>query len=229
MKIFEGIEIRDLALYLVKEKTLVLSDIHIGYEESLNKQGVMLPRRHLKDLLVRLDRVFDNLEVSRIVINGDLKHEFGTISNTEWKETLQLLDYLLEKCEDVVLIRGNHDTILGPIADKREVKVRNFLLLGDVLICHGDKVIDKDCKVIIIGHEHCAVGLRDGVKREVYKCFLKGGYDGKVLIVMPSWNFVLGSDVLQERLLSPYLGDVSEFEVYVVSDKVYDFGKVRDI
>ncbi len=229
MEINDSIEIRDLALYLVKEKTLVLSDIHIGYEESLNKQGVMLPRRHLKDLLSRLDKVFEGLEVSRIVINGDLKHEFGTISNTEWKETLRLLDYLLKKCKDVVLIRGNHDTILGPIAKKREVKVRNYLLLGEVLICHGDKIIDKDCKLVIIGHEHCAVGLREGAKREVYKCFLKGKFNEKVLIVMPSWNFVLGSDVLQERLLSPYLSDVSDFEVYVVSDGVYSFGKVRDL
>jgi hypothetical protein len=173
--------------------------------------------------------VFEGLEVSRIVINGDLKHEFGTISNTEWKETLKLLDFLLEKCKDVVLVRGNHDTILGPIAEKRDVKIRNYVLIGDVMICHGDKVIDKECKGIVIGHEHCAVGLREGAKREVFKCFLKGSFDGKVLIVMPSWNFVLGSDVLQERLLSPYLSDISEFEVYVVSDKVYDFGKVRDL
>ncbi len=229
MKLIENIEIKDLALYLVKEKTLILSDIHIGYEESLNKQGVMLPRRHLKDLLVRLEKVFENLEVSRIVINGDLKHEFGTISNTEWKETLQLLDFLLEKCKDIVLIRGNHDTILGPIAEKREIKVRNYLPIGDILICHGDKVIDKECKVVVIGHEHCAVGLREGAKREVFKCFLKGSYEDKVLIVMPSWNFVLGSDVLQERLLSPYLDDISEFEVYVVSDKTYDFGLIRDL
>ena len=40
MKIFDDIEFIDLAIYT--NKTLILTDFHIGYEEALNKQGVMV-------------------------------------------------------------------------------------------------------------------------------------------------------------------------------------------
>ena len=51
MKLNDNIEIIDLGLYLVKEKTLILSDLHIGIEESLNKQGILIPRFQFNDLM----------------------------------------------------------------------------------------------------------------------------------------------------------------------------------
>ena len=48
---------------------------------------------------------------------------------------------------------------------------------------------------------------------------------------MPSFNpLTEGSDVTRERFLSPYLKQgITEFQVYVVEDKVYSFGKVKDL
>ena len=54
MKIHDNIEIVDLGLYLIKEKTLILSDLHIGIEESLNRQGILIPRSQFQDLLAKL-------------------------------------------------------------------------------------------------------------------------------------------------------------------------------
>jgi len=231
MEIAKDIEIVDLCLYLKKEKVLIIADTHIGYEEALNKGGVLIPRFQFKETISRLEKVFEKVDkVDKIVINGDIKHEFGTISELEWRHTLQLLDFLGERCNEVILIKGNHDTILGPIAKKREVKVVSELRIGDVLIVHGDKIVDelKGIKTIIIGHEHPAVSVDDGVRTELYKCFLKGKYKGKELIVQPSFNLVTeGIDVVKEELLSPFLqGDIGSFECYIVGDKVYSFGKV---
>ena len=122
-EIIKGIEIVDLALYLTDEKILVLADLHIGYEDELVKQGVLVPKFHFRDLVKRVEGIFDSLEKKRkkvnvVVINGDLKHEFGRISNEEWRNTLKMLDYIARKCDKIVLVRGNHDTILGPIAEK---------------------------------------------------------------------------------------------------------------
>ena len=55
MNITPNIQIIDLGLYLKKEKTLILSDIHIGYEASLNKQGIFVPRLMFKELTKRLE------------------------------------------------------------------------------------------------------------------------------------------------------------------------------
>ena len=92
----EGINVVDLGLYFIKEKTLVIGDVHVGLEEAMNKEGILVPRIGLKKVLEHLDRIFSKVSVDRVVINGDIKHEFGEISRQEWRLTLKLLDYLLE-------------------------------------------------------------------------------------------------------------------------------------
>jgi len=230
MDILPDVEIINLALYFKKKKVLVIADLHIGYEEMLNKQGVLIPRHQLKDIIDRLDKIFSKCKPKTIVVNGDLKHEFGTISEQEWRDTLKVIDYLGRKGK-LVLVKGNHDTILGPISKKRNIELVEHYKIGDALIAHGDEIVDSDCKTIVIGHEHTAVTLKEDGRKERYKCFLKGKYKRKNLIVMPSMNTVTeGTDILSEELLSPYLqGDLDNFSCYVVADKVYDFGKLRNL
>ncbi len=229
MKIEKGIDIRDLSLYLTSSKTLIISDVHLGYEQSLSDSGVFLPRFQYKETIERLDKIFENLKVNKIIINGDLKHEFGRISNTEWKTILNLVDYFLDKCKDVVFIRGNHDKILEPVLRKKNFEIRDYFLIDNLFICHGDKVFDneefKKSKILVIGS---AVSLEKDGRKEKYKCFLIGKWKNKKLIVMPSFNLVIeGTDILNEKLLSPFLHqNLDDFEVYVVGDKVYHFGKI---
>ena len=234
MKILSNIEIIDLALYF--NSTLVIADVHIGYEEALNKQGVLVPRLQFEDMVKRMKRIFNLLKdkkIERIIVNGDLKHEFGTISEQEWRNTLKFLDLLAKHCNEIILIRGNHDTILGPIAKKRNVKVVDNIAVGKVLATHGNKVPDilKNYSTIIIGHEHPAVSLKEGPRIEQFKCFLKGKYHGKNLIVQPSFNAIIeGTDVLKDKILSPFLHqDLNNFQVYIVEDEVYNFGKLRNL
>ncbi|MBW2999597.1 metallophosphoesterase [Candidatus Woesearchaeota archaeon] len=97
MEILPNIEIKDLCLYMKKEKILVIPDMHIGYEEALNKQGMLVPRFQFSQTVERLKKILNNLKINKIIIIGDLKHEFGVISETEWRHTLRILDLLLEK------------------------------------------------------------------------------------------------------------------------------------
>ena len=263
MDILPNIEIVDLALYF--ESILVIADVHIGYEEALNKQGVLVPRLQFNDMVNRMNHIFTLLKekpITTIVVNGDLKHEFGTISEQEWRNTLKFLDLLAKNCNQIVLVKGNHDNILGPIARKRNVKVVDSFKVGSltqksnseknpfkelkniikreepvkkILISHGDKILPKevlnDVSTIIIGHEHPAVSLKEGARVEQFKCFLKGKFKGKNLIVQPSFNTMIeGTDVLRDKILSPFLKEnLDNFEVYAVEDKVYEFGKLKGL
>ncbi len=238
MKIAKGIRIVDLALYLEEHNSLVLGDVHLGFEEALGKQGILMPRFQYKDTVERLGRIFEKIgkrKLSQVIINGDLKHEFGEISSQEWREILKFIDFILEHSEKIVLVKGNHDIILYPIARKREINVLEYYSLGNIYISHGH-VIPKDedfrkAKTLIIGNEHPAVTIKGGVRAELFKCFLKGEWNGKQLIVMPSFNLVtIGSDLLREQFLSPFLGKgILGFEVFVVGDKIYWFGKLKDL
>ena len=236
MKIFPNIEITDLALYF--DSVLVISDVHIGYEESLNKQGILVPRIQFDEIIKRMENIFSilqNKSIEKIIVNGDLKHEFGTISEQEWRNTLKFLDLLAKHCDETILIKGNHDSILGPIARKRNVKIVENIKISNMLVLHGDKIPDKNIlegiSTIIIGHEHPAISLKDGSKTEKYKCFLKGRYKGKNLIVQPSLNsMVQGTDILKDEILSPFLKqNLDNFEVYIVEDKIYNFGKLKKL
>lgn len=234
MEIAKGIEIIDLALYVKEQKILVLADIHIGYEEALNKQGVLVPRFQFKDVIKRLEKIVDKVKIKIIIINGDLKHEFGKISEQEWRETLKILDFLSQHCEKIVLIKGNHDTILGPIAGKRGVEIKEYFAFNSTFICHGNKIPKdkefKNAKTAIIGHEHPAISFKQR-PTDKFKCFLKGKYKGKTLVVQPSLNLVTeGTDVTKESLLSPFLKhDLKNFEVWVVEDTVRYFGRLKGL
>ena len=134
MIILKGIEIVDLALYF--GSTLVIADVHIGYEEALNKQGVLVPRLQLEEIVKRMNGIFNVLKgkkIDRIIVNGDLKHEFGAISEQEWRNTLKFLDLLAKHCDEIILVKGNHDTILGPIARKRNVEVVGHYLITPLI------------------------------------------------------------------------------------------------
>ena len=257
MKILPNIEIVDLALYF--DSTLVIADVHIGYEEALNKQGILIPRIQFEEMIKRMESIFDSLsskKIERIVVNGDLKHEFGTISEQEWRNTLKFIDMLAQHCNEIILIKGNHDSILGPIAKKRDVKVLDCFVVEPIkkqineknsilkkiikknknplktLITHGNKIPNKELlqetSTLIIGHEHPAISLKEGPRVEQYKCFLKGKYKGKNLIVMPSFNTIVqGTDIARDKILSPFLHQkLDDFSVYVVEDKIYEFGKL---
>ena len=77
MELCEGVEIADLAL--VVGSNLIIADTHIGYEEELNKRGVLIPRFQFGEIIRRLERIIAGRHFEKIIINGDIKHEFGRI------------------------------------------------------------------------------------------------------------------------------------------------------
>ncbi|MBS3166317.1 metallophosphoesterase [Candidatus Woesearchaeota archaeon] len=231
MEISKGIRIIGPSLWIESEKILIVNDLHLGYEESLHRKGILVPRFQIKEILKEMEKILSKVKPNIIIINGDLKHEFGTVLRQEWKEVLQFLDFLLQHCKEVIIIKGNHDPIIAPIAKKRGIKVVTEYMTRDTIILHGDQIVETKAKRVIIGHEHPAITIRDGSKWEKYKCFLKGKWKNKELIAVPSFNPLLeGIDVLKEKLLSPFLDKISSFEVFIINKgEVFKFGKVKDI
>jgi putative SbcD/Mre11-related phosphoesterase len=239
MEISSGIKIVGTGLLIAKENTLVINDLHLGYEEYLLKKGVLLPKSQLERTLENLEKILKKTKPKKIILNGDIKHEFGKVLRQEWKEVVILIEFLQKRGVEVIIVKGNHDRILEPIATRKGVEVVKEYNIGRVRVVHGDELVKLgEENVLIIGHEHPAITIREGSKQEKYKCFLRGKYFGKELIVLPSFNPLLeGTDILKEKLLSPFLKKIDDFEVYVVNERVisdgradeeaFDFGKVR--
>lgn len=227
MKLSSEIEIIDLALKY--RDYLIIADLHLGLEEALNKQGILIPHFQFQEILTKLKNIISQTKPKTIIINGDLKHEFGLISQQEWDQAFKLLKFLTSKAK-VILIKGNHDTILEPIAKKFNIEILEKLEIDNITILHGHKIFPIKTKTLIIAHEHPAISIRNEVRGETYKCFLKGKYKNKTLLVQPSFNFVnIGSNILKEKILSPYISNIKNFTAYIISDKIYDFGKIKNL
>ena len=247
MEIIPDALVVDLGLYFTNHQLLAITDLQFGYEESLNKRGVLVPRVVHQEMLKRMEAMLQQCceishvkKLAAVLVNGDFKHEFGTISETEWRHCVRFLKLVQHYAERIILVKGNHDTMLDPIAKTRGLDVVDHFILDDVLFVHGDtlpallsdKKIMKTISTIIIGNEHPAVVLSQWPRSEKYKAFLVGTWKRKQLIVLPSFNQCTeGTDVLKEYLLSPFLKHavLSSFEAYLVADKVYYFGKLGNL
>lgn len=233
MELTKGILTSELGIYLIDTKTLVISDIHFGYEGMLEKQGVLIPRFQLKDILLSLERIFQTVPVKRVVISGDLKHEFGKILKQEWNDIAKFFEFLKNKnIPEIIIVKGNHDVILGPLV--KNIQLIKEYKIGNILVIHGDsKPKTQHTKTIIMGHEHPAITLHEAGRSEKFKCFLKGKYQRKNLIVLPSFNqLTQGNNILKEKHLSPLLKNLKNFEVFIYDAKEKDvlkFGKVKDL
>lgn len=247
-EIIEGIEIVDLCLYLTEENILILGDIHLGYEDTLKSKGFLIPKQQFKLTMKRIYEIINFIRkkhqitiLNRIIINGDLKHEFGTIQRAEWNETLDLIDILQKECEELIVIKGNHDKIIQPILNKRDIIAKEHYISGkekdnQTLIGHGDFIPEEINKpeVIIIGHEHPAIKLKQYPRTETYKTFVKTKWNNKDLIVMPSFNLLSeGSNILENKFLSPFLKSninkprIEGKELFVVSEEdIFHFPSV---
>ena len=143
-EILEGVEIVNrYGLFIKRLKTLVIADLHIGYEAALEKQGIMMPKSQYSKIKKMVEEMVEEKKPQRLIINGDLKHEFGEATRQEWKETLDFLDFVQSKGMELVIVRGNHDNFLIPILKKRNIELEDpHYLLNEFLFFHGHRNVD---------------------------------------------------------------------------------------
>lgn len=225
----------DSAIFLPQSETLVIADLQLGLENQLRSSGQNIWYAQAEKMIRLLESLLTQTGAKRLVINGDLKHEFGRINAQERYDILRILS-LFKNRVDIILVRGNHDTLTGPLAEELGLPLVDFFLQEGFLMIHGHHLPQSDAlssaHTVIIGHMHPAIRLSDGVRSERYKCFLVGQYGTKRLIVLPSLSTVVeGSDVLTVAPNTPLLTaeTLASCEVYVVEDEVRSFGLLKNI
>lgn len=244
MKIFDKFEIVEPypALYFQEEDVVIVSDLHLGLESLMASSGVYFPKFQLDEMKEEFENIIEKVEPEKIVINGDLKHEFSETTWEEREEVQDLLEFLTEKVEEVLILKGNHDNyLIYAVKDFDNVKLEEKVVLDNATFLHGDEEIDLknlNTEYLIIGHEHPALALKDdlGIKEKV-RCFLYGELVSKKIIVLPAMSkFAEGSQVNQipkKRLLTPLLREtgVDHLKAIAVSEEagIFEFPEVGKI
>ncbi|MCD7782171.1 MAG: metallophosphoesterase [Methanosphaera sp.] len=227
-----GCKIVDKALLI--NDTLIISDLHFGYESSLNREGLMIPKHQYEEIVDNITDIQMDTQAKNIILNGDIKHNFGAIEKQEWREVLNFIDYLEDLFVNITIIRGNHDNFTQYILDKRDLKLEDYTIIDNYYITHGHKLPDRlpsDIDTIIIGHEHPSITLRSNQRTESVKSYLMGKWENYNIIVLPSFTPIsYGSDILSQKTISPYLRDISDFEVIAIDNgEIYPFGSVKNL
>ena len=159
----------------VLDDYLVVSDLHLGYEYSLNDVEVV---DYSFNIIHAIRDLLDEHGLSKLIINGDIKHPlFNEMQHRIQTYLSELSDYT------VILIRGNHDSLL-------KLKMVDFFVVGDTTVTHGHKLIPINTPNLLLAHTHPA--LRVGNK--TYKVWVTGR-SGFEFTLMPSFSpLITGSE-----------------------------------
>ncbi|GCC10250.1 hypothetical protein IPdc08_00273 [archaeon] len=232
------------AVYIESIDAIVIADLHLGFEGIAAEHGIFIPKIQFKKEMEELKEILKKVKAEKIIINGDVKHEFSETGHHEFREVSRLYTFLKENFDRVIQIKGNHDNFIIYVCRKYGVELYDNLQLGDYFFLHGHEDLKLNSIMtsnIITGHEHPAISLYDEVGgKEKVDCFLYGRIDSKKFLMLPAFSyFAQGSEVNiipENEFLSPLLkrADFREIKVIGVSREtgVLDFGtldKLRKI
>ncbi|MEM3040729.1 MAG: metallophosphoesterase, partial [Nitrososphaerota archaeon] len=146
------------------EKTLVVSDLHIGWEVSLSEKGVHVPSQTWK-LMNRLRQLLELEKPDRLLILGDVRYAVEKIGMEEWRD---VPDFFAEACKlvpKVQVIPGNHDGNLEALLPKDvDILPQRGVIIGEMGLFHGHTWPDLSmlsCRTLVVGHVHPVVTFKD--------------------------------------------------------------------
>lgn len=245
-KKFKDFEITSYGALFFKEKRkkyLVVGDLHLGLEEALRLSGIAIPKKqilNIKKAISSLAKLY-GYDIT-IIFNGDIKHEFGGLTYEEKKDIESLISYILERFEDLIAIKGNHDNFVIQLLKRKGIELIDYFETKKFHIEHGHKEMDlKNInKHIVISHEHPAITLRDDVGASMkIDCYLihKDIHD-RYIVVLPSFSaYSSGLDILRisnsdiDTNIIREIG-LEKFEIYGINkydNEILYFGKVKEL
>lgn len=236
IQLSRNVFISDLyCIYLSDENAAVISDLHLGFEEEMNLRGLFLPKLQRDHVEHIVDQIIERYAPSKLIINGDFKHEFAKNLPQEWDDVIHFVDRYRKQL-DLIFVRGNHDNYLLTMLARRGIELLDAYETESYYVYHGDR--DRGLKKLtILGHEHPALILRDTVGGTFkIPAFVYNEKDG-VLITPAMSFFSSGTDVSQSLLSDEHFTPVlkktkaKNFRVYGLTDEfgLVDFGDLPDL
>ena len=238
------------AAYIPEIKTLVVTDIQIGLEHELYKQGIVIQPQAEK-FVGLLNKLIKLTRAKQLVILGDLKHKVPGIS---LRETSQLPKFFEKiSLKKIILCKGNHDTDFEDL-------IPNYVKIYGSIGCriknygffHGHGWPSKrimECDFLFMGHLQPGIEFQDNfghrlieqiwIKTEmnVEKIKIKYGLQrtGKLeLTIVPAFNPLLGCAIINKLLPEDYVGpffqnhiiDLKESHIYLLDGT--HIGQLKD-
>lgn len=212
-------------LLIEEESAIVATDLHLGIEDQYEREGIHIPKTFLNDIINSIIYPARYVGAKKVILLGDVKHEFGRPEEAEWYASKKLIKEIQKSIGKVEIVRGNHDNYIISILKELSVPLHQpSMKVGEFLLTHGHQDITGELgRKIIIGHEHPSVSIKDDLGiRHRYKAFISTRIGRREIFIMPSASLItIGTDmnlVNPLDLLSPLIRgfDLSEAIPYVI-------------
>lgn len=222
------------AIFIKKIKTLVISDLHIGYEIELLKSGIHIPSQ-LNFFIQEVKNLIEKTKAKTLVINGDLKHK---IINPYRKEKRMVVEFVkeIEKTIDLKIVKGNHDGNLEKILPNKKIYSPKGFCMENFGFFHGHAWPSPSlvkCDWLIMAHLHPGIKYKENFGYKVEKVFIfsklkkekivekyKIEKTGKLkIVIIPHFNNLLtGIDIFskESKELSP-----------IMKENIFDYSKAK--
>ena len=233
------------ALFIKKEKILIIADLHIGIEKQLQEFGVNAYSQTnlMKDRVISLCKKYNP---EKIFLLGDIKHNIPLSTFREKKDVTDFLENLLSFSE-IHIVPGNHDGNIKKITPPEVIiHPSNGFVFKDIGLVHGHRWPSSElmlCRYLIIAHTHPTIMLEDRLGYKNFECcWLKGEISKKSLsrrypeskkikfVVLPAFNTLCGGIAANvDGLIGPLgkLIDINKCEVFLLDGSF--LGKILDL
>ena len=141
-----------------KTKHLVITDLHIGFENLLSRKKIFLGNNSsVKHITDNVSNLIHRENIDSLILLGDIKSSISQISKNEWNDIPYFFDEI-KKISDIILIPGNHDAgIEKLVSDEISMISSKGLVIDDILLTHGHTMPSENfasVNKIIMGHLH---------------------------------------------------------------------------
>ena len=187
------------AVFLEREQIVAVADLHLGYAWAHRYNGQLLPLHPPDDLLARLADLCTFYKPKHLAILGDIIHE--AVPVVEISDELKKVFSTLGGLCGLKLILGNHDKKLRKLAAGiSDLEFINRFESDEFLLVHGnERVSVPGQRFVLMGHEHPAISLGDGIKSAKFPCFMIS----KRVLLLPAFSqWAAGSNIRSYDFMS---------------------------
>lgn len=185
------------SIFWDKEKSLILSDLHLGKTAHFRKNGIALPNGVIEKDLENLQNLIEHYEPEKIIIVGDLFHaELNSEIEIfrKWFEDFKIIKWLL--------VKGNHDRF------SEEFGIEEAQIYETENLIFSHESLDSLQKSQIGGHIHPGVTLMAQNRQKLkFPCFLVSENQ----IILPAFSQFTGLDTNFEKKQN------STFKKYIIT------------
>jgi len=214
------------------KKSLVITDLHLGFESKLSLNNVYLGKNNTVDETTKeIELIISKTKPDSLILLGDVKSGIKSITKTEW-ETVPSFFESITKLIDTILVPGNHDANIEKlIPNGITLASSKGIIIDDILLTHGHTMPSENfsqVNTIVMGHVHPVFFQKESlingervwvsIKCKKQKMFHSKSGELEV-IILPSFNryFYATQKKFYKKSISPIIEKMDVIQAKIVT------------